>query len=204
MIKVLTLPPETRSIRSVPIKFLPISKYPPVSVIIPYKIGEKFNPIWICRNDEAIIVLGGPTIGHARIAGAKAAKYEWLVFADADAVYPKDYILQLKDYLATTKAKVLAAKRKGGFGDIFFDVHEHGLIVRKSEFLKRTARYPEGVRIANGRTDIADLFRDAEKIPVEYYHGFTKGEKKFIVVAATTAAAVVLLTGLMRDWNHRS
>jgi len=190
-IKVLVLPPETRRIKVDTIKVLPITKYPSVSVIIPYRIGEKFNPIWICSNDEAIIVLGGWTIGHARIAGAKVAKYNWLVFMDADAIYPLDYILKIKDYIKRVKKTVLATIRTGGFDNIFFDVHEHGLIVHRDEFFKRVLHYPQGVRQAGRRTDIADYFRDAVKIPVKYYHGFTKGEKRLIVAGVGFSAMVV-------------
>jgi len=187
-VKALVLPPETRRIKIDTIKVLPIAKYPSVSAIIPYKIGEEFNKIWICSNDEAIIVLGGETIGHARIAGARVAKNKWLVFMDADAIYPKDYILKIKDYIWKIRKPVMATIRLGGFNNIFFDVHEHGLVVHKDEFFNRVKCYPRGVRQAGKRTDIADYFRDAAKIPVKYHHGFTKGEKRAIVIAISGLA----------------
>ena len=165
---------------------------PAVTCVIPYKEGEVFNPVHVCENDEVIVVTGGETIGHARIAGAKAASNEWIVQMDADAVYPKDYILKVKKCIREATYPVLAARRIGGFGDLIFNVHEHGLIVRRDVFLERCADYPEGVRQAGNRTDVADLFRDAIKIDAEYYHGFTKGERSAVVLG--TAATMWLLS----------
>jgi len=162
-------------------KVLPATE-PPVTCIIPYAEGEKFNPIYICENDEALVVLGGESIGHARIEGAKAASNNWIVMMDADAIYPTDYIPRIKEYIREFGYPVMAAKRLGGFDDLIFKVHEHGLIIRKDVLLERCANYPEGVRLRGSRTDIADLFRDAVKIDVEYYHGFTKGEKSAIAI----------------------
>lgn len=158
---------------------------PPVTIIIPYKHGEKFNPVYVCKNDQVMIITTGETIGHARISGAKNAWNDWLVFMDADALYPKDYILKVKKYIRElgNKNPILAATRRGGYGDLFFNVHEHGLIVRKDVFLERTRNYPKGVRYAGKRTDIADYFRDAVKIPVEYFHDFTKGERAYTQLA---------------------
>jgi len=47
---------------------------PPVSIIMPYNFERIPYPIFICENDEGIIVLGGKSIGDARIAGAEKAK----------------------------------------------------------------------------------------------------------------------------------
>jgi len=165
---------------------------PPVTVIIPYKQGEPFNPIYLCKNDQVLVITTGETIGHARILGAKKALNEWLVFMDGDAIYPEDYIIQVKKYIREYNYPILATTRRGGYGDIFFNVHEHGLIVRKDVFLERTKNYPHGVRPAGRRTDIADYFRDAKKIPVKYYHGYTKGEKAY-----TRAVSLVLLAKMI-------
>jgi len=174
-----------------PVKAIHPPMEPAVSIIIPYAEGEPFNPIYVCANDELLIAKGGESIGHARIEAAQQARNKWLVFMDGDAVYPPDYIPNIKYYIRAYGWPVMAAKRKGGFGDLFFQVHEHGLIVRKDVFLERTKNYPEGVKQLGKRTDIADYFRDAVKIPVEYYHSYTKGEK----AAVAAGAGACLLVG---------
>jgi len=54
-------------------KFLRRSDEPPVSVILPYKEGDPVNNIYLCENDELIVVTG-EGIGYARIVGALCAK----------------------------------------------------------------------------------------------------------------------------------
>ena len=160
-----------------PIKVIHPPMEPAVSVVVPYAEGKPFNPIYICANDEVLIAKGGESIGHARIEAARQAKNEWLIFMDADAIYPPDYIPNIKYYIGTYGFPIMATKRKGGFGDLFSQVLEHGLIARKNVFLERTKNYPEGVWWRGGRTDVVGYFRDAVKIPVEYYHSFTTDEK---------------------------
>jgi len=172
---------------------------PAVSLIVPYAFGEPFNPIYICENDEVIIVFGGESIGHARIASAEIAKNDWLVLMDGDAVYPEDYIPSVKNYIRYYGYPVMCAKRKGGFGEAFFSTHEHGLIVRKDVFLERCKDYPYGVRDAGRRTDIADYFRDAVKIDVEYHHGLTKGETAAVGFATVLGVLCLALTGLGKN-----
>jgi len=167
-------------------------KDPPVSIIIPYLCSEPYNPIYVCSNDEVIVVFGGESIGEARITGAKVATNDWIIQTDADAVYPPDYIPKIKDYITKTDYPILCTVRRGGFGTLFFKVHESALVVRKDVFLERTKNYPQGVRLAGRRTDVADLFRDAKQIPVEYYHGFTKGEKLAIVISAFVGVPTIL------------
>ena len=157
---------------------------PPVSIIMPYNLERMPYPIFMCKNDEGIIVLGGKSIGHARIAGAKKAKNEWLIFVDSDAIYPPNYILEVKKYIRKQgdKTPIMATKRLGGLFSnppahrLF--AYEHGLIVRKDVFLERIKRYPEN---ATRRMDIGSYFRDAVPIPVEYYHGPTHGEKAILL-----------------------
>ena len=179
-----------------PIKAIHLSMEPAVSVVVPYAEGKPFNPIYVCANDEVLIAKGGSSIGEARIEAARQAKNEWLIFMDADAIYPADYIPYVKYYIRACGFPIMAAKREGGFGDLFFSVHEHGLIVRKDVFLERTKNYPEGVRQLGRRTDVADYFRDAVKIPVDYYHGFTTGEKAG--VAAGVGAGLLVGSYLMK------
>jgi len=146
---------------------------PPITAIIPYCPPYPFYPLSVCENDEVLIVEGGESIGDARIKAAEEAKCEWLVFLDADAVYPRDFILQVKYWINQTRYPILGANRVGGFGNFFWNVHESGLIVQKDVFMEITEKYMATDR----RSDVADLFvTDVKRIPVEYYHDFTHGE----------------------------
>ena len=166
---------------------------PAVSLIIPYASGKPFNPIYICENDEAIVVEGGDSIGHARIEGARAASNEWLLMMDSDAVYPEDYVLIAKEFIREygDKYPVMSAKRKGGFDELFTKFYESGLIVRRDVFLERTKYYPRGLLWVGRRTDVWGYFTDNVKIDLEYYHDFTTNEKK-LVSALIIAPAIII------------
>ena len=174
---------------------------PPVSIIMPYNLERMPYPIFMCENDEGMIVLGGKSIGHARVAGAKKAKNEWLVFVDSDAIYPPNYILEVKEYIRKQgdKTPIMVAKRLGG---LFPNppphrryVYEHGLIVRKDVFFERVKEYPED---AIRRMDIGPYFRDAVPIPAEYYHGLTHGEKTVLLTLLTMLSLNTVLIALAK------
>ena len=172
---------------------------PPVSIIMPYNLERMPYPIFMCKNDEGIIVLGGKSIGDARIAGAKKAKNEWLIFVDSDAIYPPNYILEVKEYIRKQgdKTPIMATKRLGGLFSnppahrLF--AYEHGLIVRKDVFFERIKEYPKD---AKGRADIGFYFKDAVPIPVKYYHGLTYGEK--ILLLTTFSLGVPLFISMLQ------
>ena len=169
------------------IKFVLPAQEPAITVIIPYGGEEhQFNEISLCENDEAIIIEGGESIGHARIAGAESAKYSWLVFMDTDAIYPIDFLPLVKHQIEELGEQypVLSAQRVGGYGNTFWRAPEHGLIMRKNVFLDRVAGYTNGQR-----KDIANLFQDAHKIPVEYHHDLTTLE-------TLGSSAILIGTGL--------
>jgi len=173
---------------------------PPVSVVVPHKSGEPFNDLYLCENDELIIVRGGSSIGDARIAGAEAAENEWIVQLDADAIYPPEYILRVKHYIREfgDEIFVMCARRKGGFGNLFWSCLESGLVARKDAFLERSKSFFARTKWYTGRRkDVGLEFQDAVPIPVYYYHGLTKGEKSGLLVLATmgcTCAGIVALT----------
>ena len=170
--------------------------YPAVSVIMPFNLERTPNPIMLCENDEGIIVIGGQSIGHARIRGAKEAKNKWLVFVDSDAWYPPEYILQVKEYIRKLGEEhpILATKRYGGLlsnpPPHKAYVYEHGLIVRKDVFLERVKNYPEN---APRRTDIGGLFKDAYPINVPYYHPATHGEKTLLTTLISLTIPLTLI-----------
>lgn len=169
------------------IKFVLPTQESAITAIIPYGGEEhQFNEILLCENDEAIIIEGGESIGHARIAGAKSAKHDWLVFMDADAIYPIDFLPSVKHQIEELGEQypVLSAQRVGGYGNTFWQAPEHGLITRKNVFLDRVAGYTNGQR-----KDIAYLFQDAHKIPVEYHHDLTTLE-------TLGSSAILIGTGL--------
>jgi len=170
---------------------------PAISAIIPYKEGEPFNSIFLCENDEALIVTGGESIGQARIAGTREARNEWLVFMDADAVYPPNYILQIKNWLRRSPSSMMSTIRRGGFGEFAWRVYEHSLVVQRRVFLKRV----EGYTPLAEREDIGGLFQDAKKIPVEYFHGLTKGEKLATALLLSGSGSVL---GVIGEIWHRT
>ena len=179
------------------LKFVLPPQEPPITVIIPYGGEEhQFNEISLCENDEGIIIENPAVIpiGEARIKGAKEAKHDWLVFMDADAVYPKDYISAIKQQIQETKHPVLATIRTGGFGSVLWPVHESALIARKGIFLERTA----GFSTNDIRKDIGNLFQDAHKIPVEYHHDLTTletlGSSAILIGTGLAAIAGVAIT----------
>jgi len=157
---------------------------PSVSVIMPYKEGEVLNPLNICYNDELIVVLNEKSIGHARIRGVLESTFDWIVSVDSDAVYPDSYITDIKYYIREYEYEIMCATRRGGARHFLAPAHEHGLIVRKEVFLERVEEfYKSDITKAftgEGRADIGKYFHDAVRIPVKYYHKFTKGEKKGI------------------------
>jgi len=169
---------------------------PPVSIIMPYNLERIPYPIAICENDEGIIIVGGKSIGHARIEGAKKAKNEWLIFVDSDAMYPPNYVPEIKKYIREygNKYPIMATKRKGGllsnppFHRQF--VYEHGLIVRRDVFFERVKNYPENVP---RQYDIGGYFKDAVPIPVEYYHGPTYGERTILSTLLSLAIPFTLI-----------
>ena len=165
------------------INYLPPEE-PPISFIIPYKQGNIFNPIYICENDEAIIVEGGKSIGHARIIGAKLAKNNWIVQMDSDAFYPKNYVYSIKYFIKKigNKYPIMGTIRKGGFNNVIWNPYDHGLVVKKDIFLEKTKNYNE-----TGHRDIAKYFQNAYIIPVYYYHNLTKGEKFISISIGLTA-----------------
>ena len=171
------------------IKFVLPAQEPSITAIIPYGGEEhQFNEISLCENDEAFVV-EGKGIGEAQIAGAENAKNEWLVFMDADAIYPEDYISQIKNEIQKTQDVVLVTKRKGGFGDTFAKVRGSNLAIRKGIFLDKAVQFKTKF---NGRTDFSffpNVFSDAHKIPIEYHHDLTTLE--------TLGSSVILIgTGL--------
>lgn len=169
------------------IKFVLPVQEPPISAIIPYGGEEyQFNETSLCENDEAIIIEGGESIGHARIAGAESAKHDWLVFMDADAIYPTDFLPSVKHWIEELGEQypVLSAQRVGGYGNTFWQAPEHGLITHKTVFLDQVAGYTNGLR-----KDIGNLFQDAHKIPVEYHHDLTTLE-------TLGSSAILIGTGL--------
>ena len=168
---------------------------PPVSVIIPYREGKVFNPVYVCVNDEVLVVEGGESIGHARIEGARHAANEWLLMMDSDAVYPKDYVPLVKSYIRRygSEYPVMSARRRGGFGNTFTKYYESGLIVRKDVFLSRTECYPFGLVWRGRRTDVWGYFEDAVPIDVTYYHDFTTDEKKLLASLFVIPAVFVSL-----------
>jgi len=115
---------------------------------------------------------------------------------DADAVYPIDYVPRVKEWIVKIgdEHPVLCATRRGGFGHLFFPNHEHGLIIRRDVFLERTKDYPNNIPPIHRhgkRTDVAPLFRDAVRIPVEYYHGFTTGELQALGLGTIIVSTIV-------------
>jgi len=171
---------------------------PPLTFIIPYDKGLPFNPLHVCRNDTVLIIYGGATIGHKRIKGAQLAKTEWLVFLDADGIYPKDFALKVKR----------AIKRYGRFYPAMMAWREHpafavyprplesGLIVRRDVFLERTKNYPDDMPYFRGfKTDIVEYFHDAVVLKCpdcpRYYHPTSKDEKE------TLKAIPILLTPIL-------
>jgi len=160
-------------------KFLRRSDEPPVSVILPYKEGDPVNNIYLCENDELIVVTG-EGIGYARIVGALCAKNDWLVFVDSDAVYPQGYIPKIKKFIRKfgDYFSVFATQRIGGILEnpppLRLFTYEHGLIVRRDEFMMRCLEFLLSDHLP--RDDIGGYFTDAMPIPVIYYHGLTTGE----------------------------
>ncbi len=153
------------------------SAEPPVTIIIPHKCGKPLYPITANLNDEVIIVRGGKSIGHARIEGAKAAKNDWLVFMDSDAIYPQDYVTKVKYFIRNYQYPIMRTVRTGGLRTIPF--LESGLVVRKDVFLDRVRDYQGTWYFGEGRKDVGYLFkRDAKLIPVKYHHSWTELEKK--------------------------
>jgi len=191
-VKILNIEPYDKECEIDKIKFLP-PEQPPVSVVIPYKCGNEFNDIYVCENDEVIVVTGGYSIGHARIAGALHSENDWLVHMDSDAVYPNDYMILVKRYIREfgEEYKIMCARRKGGFGNLIFRNHEHGMVVRKDVFLDRSVKYLN--KLSSERSDVGRFFRDAKIIPVDYYHGFTKGEKTAVFAVGVVSACAVVM-----------
>jgi glycosyltransferase involved in cell wall biosynthesis len=209
MIKVLNIEPFDASLYcEIPqVDFLPY-KDPPISAIVPYKCGKPLNKIWVCENDEVIVVRGGPSIGHARIAGAKHAKNEWIVQLDSDAVYPPEYILLVKHYIRELGETypIMCTRRVGGFGNLFWNVIESGLVVRKDIFLQRGEQFLKSRRTwafsGEGRYDVGDYFHDAQPIPVYYYHPLAISEKIALgLVGATLLVGIgYLIAKKRRRW----
>jgi glycosyltransferase involved in cell wall biosynthesis len=67
--------------------------------------GSKDNTLKIAKEYGARIVKGGlPAVGRNK--GAKSAKYQKLLFLDADVEFPKDFIKMCLDYMQNKKLDV--------------------------------------------------------------------------------------------------
>lgn len=162
-----------------------------ISAILPYLPGLPRNPI-PPGYDELLEDDRPGNIGLKRIAMAKKARYSWLVFLDADAVYPKDYFYRIKRVITICEEvglKGFRTRRYGGFG-VLGNV-EASLVVRKDEFLKRVEEYnPEYL-------DVGYLFEDLPVIDyVGYYHGLTKGERTALAMVSAFTITPLLVPGL--------
>jgi len=167
-----------------------------VSIVIPW---DEKSPLFIPIHDpedEVIIVTGEKPIGTARLEGALKAKHEWIVFTDADAWYPPDYIRKVKEKIRSgLYPNGFRTTRRGGFGMFPFGHRylESGLVVRKSYLLEKIKGCYRPITI---RSDIMDC-RCLRRLPVVgdiwYYHGFTEKERKAIAsMSATTIGALLI------------
>ena len=168
----------------------------PVSIVIPWN-GRP--PLFVPAHnpeDEVIVVTGEKPIGIARLEGALKAEHEWIVFTDADAWYPPDYIRKVKEKIRSgLYPNGFIAVRKGGF-DVFNRLLEGGLVVRKSYLLEKVK---DCYKPTSTRSDILDCIH-LRRLPVVediwYYHGFTTRERKAIATIGATATGA-LLVGLL-------
>ncbi len=153
---------------------------PPVSLIIPYDEGLPFNEVHIGRNDEAIIVLNGNSIGEKRIAGAMKAKNDWLLLMDADGNYPRDYVTRVKLAIRRYRFPLMMATR---LNLPLPRLLESGMVVEKNYFLKKTSRYPCGKwRNPRFRTDVLNCFNGEPYILIDafYSHPLSTDERRTI------------------------
>ena len=164
-----------------------------VSIVIPW---DERSPLFIPIHDpedEVIVVTGEKPIGIARLEGALRAKHEWIVFTDADAWYPPDYISKVKEKIRSgLYPNGFIVARKGGF-EALNRLLEGGLVVRKSYLLSViNACY----KPTSARSDILSCMH-LRRLPVVedvwYYHGFTTRERKAIVTAGATTIGALLI-----------
>ena len=154
-----------------------------VSVVVPWVPSKPFNPICVEPGDELIVVDSSLPIFEARWKGIEQARHEWIVCADSDAVYPKDYIPKVKRAILSGRYPYgFRTKRIGGFGHNF-NV-EASIVARKDLLLEVCKNF----RKLNYRDDFG---RELKWLPVvediTYYHGFTTGEKQSVAVAVSFA-----------------
>ncbi len=152
-----------------------------VSVVIPYREGESIGrpP----EGDETLWMNSDLSIGEQRIKGAQQARYDWIVFVDADGYYPDNYITDIEDAINSGEfPDGFWCVRTGGFTRTYL---ESGLVVRRTLFLERVKRFLPNHR----RRDIGDLFEDLPtNDEITYRHNLTKREK-----GALAAVVICLL-----------
>ena len=144
-----------------------------ITVVIPYREGEPVGrpP----EGDETLWMNSDLGIGEQRIKGAQQARYDWIVFVDADGYYPDNYITDIEDAINSGEyPDGFWCVRRGGFTRSYL---ESGLVVRRDLFLERVKHF-----ITNHRRDIGELFEDLPtNDEITYRHGLTKREKGVLV-----------------------
>ena len=145
-----------------------------LTVIVPYRRGEPIGEV--PEGDETLWMDSHLGIGEQRIQGAQQSTYEWIVFVDADGVYPRDYIETIREAIHSgTYPDGFWCVRRGGFQRAYL---ESGLVVRRALFLMRI----HGFR-PNHRLDVGRLFNDLPiNDDITYRHGLTRNEKKALLL----------------------
>lgn len=165
----------------------------PVSIVLPHKEGDILN-VPVHDVEDECLVIEGLGSGEGRVAGAERAVNEWLILADADASYPKDYVSKAKTIIASEKYPIgFKARRIGGLPTS--QTHEAGTIVRRDIFLARTKGF-----VPNGRWDVGYRFLDLPTLnEIWFSHGLTFSERSFVATAGVTALGVGALWWLGRE-----
>ena len=163
-----------------------------LSFIVPYSGRGPLNPPKPMPGDEVLIVDSGLSIWQARLLGALRARNEWLVFCDADAYYPSDYALKIREAIASGRYPLgFLARRVGGLAPLNPKGNtEARLVVRKDVFFERVKLF----RPAGPKSDFGGLFKDlpvAEEVVM--YHGLTHGERAVVFAASPMALGATLL-----------
>lgn len=145
-----------------------------LTVIVPYRVDE---PIGVVpEGDETLWMDSNLGIGEQRIKGAQQSMHDWIVFVDADGVYPEDYIEKIREAINSGKyPDGFWCVRRGGFKRAYL---ESGLVVRRDLFLMRIQGF-----IPDHRIDVGSLFNDLPiNDEITYRHGFTRNEKKGLML----------------------
>lgn len=157
-----------------------------ITVIIPYKAGQPiYNPP---KGDETLWIDEGLGIGEARIEGARRARYDWLIMADADGDYPADYVDRVRKTIISGRYPLgFRTTRRGGFTRVGV---ESGIVVRKDVLLERTEGF-----VPDHRKDIMYIPHIFDDLPlvedIRYVHGLTKDEKNQLLAAGVLFALVL-------------